>query len=135
MISRQFIAFLVAGGTAALANIGSRWLFDLAMPYVPAIVLAYCVGMVTAFVLNRMFVFRASDGVLHRQALWFVAVNLVAVLQTVLISLLLRDWVFPRTGMAFHPATVAHVVGVIVPVFTSYLGHKHLTFLNREAAP
>jgi putative flippase GtrA len=128
VISRQFLAFLVAGGIAALANIGSRALFDLAMPYVPAIVLAYCVGMVTAFALNRTFVFRRSTRTLHHQAMWFVLVNLAAVVQTVVISVLLRDWLFPLIGMDFHPETVAHAVGVVVPVLTSYLGHRTLTF-------
>ena len=132
MMTRQFIAFLLAGGTAALANIGSRALFSLFVPYVPAIVFAYCVGMLTAFVLNRMFVFRNVVRPLHHQAMWFVLINLAAVLQTLFISLLLRDWVFPHTGMRFHPETVAHMVGVVVPVFSSYLGHKHLTFLARD---
>lgn len=132
MIDRQFLAFLVAGGLAALANIGSRVAFSAFMPYVPAIVLAYGVGMATAFALNRAYVFRHGTRPVHQQAAWFVGVNIAAVLQTVLISIALRDWLFPAAGMRFHPETIAHVVGVMVPVFTSYLGHKHLTFASRQ---
>lgn len=128
MISPRFLRFLVAGGFAALANIGSRLLLDLLMPYVPAIILAYCIGMATAFLLNWAFVFERSATPMHHQAGWFVLVNLAAVGQTVLVSLLFARVVFPRMGMHSHPETVAHVIGVIVPVFTSYVGHKHLSF-------
>lgn len=133
MITRRFVLFLVAGGVAALANIGARIAFNTLLPYVPSIVLAYCVGMLTAFVLNRLFVFTKPSNALHQQVLWFLAVNAAAVLQTVVISVVLARWVFPAVDMAFHPATLAHVIGVLVPVVTSYLGHKHLTF--RSSTP
>lgn len=134
MISRRFVMFLFAGGVAALANIGSRIALGTVVAYVPSIMLAYGVGMLTAFLLNRLLVFTDHGNALHHQVLWFVVVNAAAVVQTILISLALARWGFPAIGMAFHPETVAHVMGVLVPVATSYLGHKHLTF-KTAAAP
>jgi putative flippase GtrA len=128
MIGRTFPKFLLAGGVAALANIGSRWAFGFVMPYLPSIVLAYLVGMATAFLLNRRYVFTGAGTGLRRQLLWFCAVNAAALAQTVLVSLLLSRWLLPLLGWRWQPETVAHVVGVVVPVFTSYLGHKRLTF-------
>lgn len=128
MISKQAFLFLLAGGIAALANFGSRILLSHAMPYPAAIVVAYCIGMATAFLLNRAFVFTQSTNSLSKQASWFVIINLIAVLQTLLVSLLLARWLFSTVGMNFHPETIAHAIGVIVPVFTSYIGHKTLTF-------
>lgn len=128
MIGKTFPRFLVAGGLAALANMGSRWLLDLVLPYVPSIVLAYLVGMTTAFLLNRRFVFTASGNGLWRQIGWFTAINVAALAQTVLVSLLLSRWMLPAIGWTWQADTIAHVVGVIVPVFTSYVGHKRLTF-------
>lgn len=128
MIGRTFPRFLVAGGIAALANMGSRWLLDLVLPYVPSIVLAYLVGMSTAFLLNRRFVFTASGNGLWRQIAWFSAINVAALVQTVLVSLLLARWLLPAIGWTWQADTLAHVVGVVVPVFTSYVGHKRLTF-------
>jgi putative flippase GtrA len=128
MIGKTFPRFLVAGGLAALANMGSRWLLDLVLPYVPSIVLAYLVGMTTAFLLNRRFVFTASGNGLWRQIGWFTAINIAALAQTVLVSLLLSRWLLPAIGWTWQADTIAHVVGVIVPVFTSYIGHKRLTF-------
>lgn len=128
MLNRQFLSFIAASGIAAVANFGSRIAFGLVMPYVPSIVLAYCLGMLTAFVLNRAFVFGGSRNRLHHQALWFIAINLIALAQTVLVSLLLGRWLFPIIGWHTHADTIAHGVGVLVPALSSYLGHKYFTF-------
>ncbi len=131
MISNRFVGFVLVGGVAAIANFASRVALGTVMPYVPSIVLAYCIGMLTAFVLNRMFVFRDAGNQIHHQAMWFVIVNLAAVGQTLLVSVLLARWVFPSIGMTFHPESVAHAVGVVVPVFSSYIGHRRLTFRSK----
>ncbi len=133
MTSRKFIKFLLAGGTAAAANFGSRILLGQVMPYTWSIVVAYLIGMLTAFVLNRMFVFEAASTGLRHQAIWFTLINIAAVLQTLACSLVLARWMFPAMGMRFHPETLAHAIGVAAPVFTSYFGHKALTFKERPA--
>jgi putative flippase GtrA len=84
--------------------------------------------MVTAFVLARYFVFTESNQSMQRSALWFVVVNIVAVIQTWVISMLLAFYVLPRMGLTQFIAEIAHAVGVVVPVFTSYLGHKRFSF-------
>lgn len=129
---KRFALFVLAGGIAAAANFGSRMGFSLVMPYVPAIVIAYLIGMATAFALNRAFVFTTATNSVRHQAFWFVAVNVAALLQTVAFSLLFARLIFPWMGMSFHPETVAHAIGVVVPVFTSYLGHKHLSFRGSD---
>ena len=68
MVSRQFMMFLLVGGVAALANFLSRILYSHWLDFTPAIVLAYITGMVTAFVLSRMFVFKESTRPLHHSA-------------------------------------------------------------------
>jgi len=128
MLNRQFIRFLVAGGIAAAANYGSRFLFSTWLSYGPAIVLAYLVGMGVAFVLMRQHVFSATGTALGPQVVKFVAVNLLAVVQTLVISLVLARWVLPSLGIVTHAEAVAHLAGVLVPVMTSYFGHRMLTF-------
>ena len=127
-MSRPFVAFLVTGGLAAAVNFGSRIVYNQWVDFSSAVVLAYLTGMVTAFVLARWFVFTDSGQSMRRSALWFVLVNLIAVLQTWAISMLLAFYVLPMMGVARFVAEVAHAVGVVVPVFTSYLGHKHWSF-------
>lgn len=127
-VARQFVLFLIAGGLAAGVNIGSRLLLGHWLAYIPSILVAYCLGMATAFVLGKQFVFEKAQNPLHQQALWFMAVNAAAVVQTLLISVSLSHWLLPAMGMHFHNDTMAHVVGVLAPVVTSYFGHKHLSF-------
>jgi putative flippase GtrA len=126
--SRQFLVFLLTGGFAAAVNFGSRILYNRAMPFSSAVILAYVTGMITAFVLARLFVFKESRQAAHRAAGWFILVNVVAVAQTWAISMLLVKWVLPAMGVTAFAREIAHGIGVVVPVFTSYLGHKHLSF-------
>lgn len=126
--SRQFLVFLLTGGFAAAVNFGSRILYNRAMPFSSAVICAYITGMITAFVLAKLFVFKESTQATHHAAGWFILVNLVAVAQTWAISMLLLNWVLPWMGVTAYAREIAHGVGVVVPVFTSYLGHKHFSF-------
>lgn len=129
--SRQFLAFLVTGGVAALANFTARIVLNQWVPFSWAVVLAYVVGMATAFLLARAFVFRGSRQPVHRSAGFFVLVNLVAVAQTWAVSMLLARWLLPALSVVHFVPEIAHAVGVAVPVFTSYLGHKRWSFGDR----
>ncbi len=120
--------FLLAGASAAVVNFGSRVLLSLVLPYAAAILCAYVIGMATAFVLNRQFVFTDATNRLHQQVAWFIAVNALAALQTLVISLMLAGYVLPWAGMTWHAHEIAHAVGIAAPIFTSYIGHKRLTF-------
>ena len=122
------VRFLLASGAAAVLNFCARIAFSVFVPYTVAIVLAFALGMAAAFVLNRQFVFRGSTNRLHQQALWFVAVNMLALLQTLLVSLLLARVVLPKLGVTWHSEEIAHAAGIAVPIFTSYIGHQRLTF-------
>lgn len=127
---KQFLGFVMVGGVAATINVGSRIIFNRWMPYSAAIVVAYICGMLTAFTLNRLFIFRETVNPLHHQAFWFTIVNLAAVVQTLVVSLLLARWLFPLIGFHWHVDTVAHAIGVAAPLVTSFIGHKHLSFRN-----
>ena len=126
--SRQFVLFLITGGLAAAINFGSRILYSQWLDFSKAIVLAYITGMITAFVLAKIFVFKQSQQRLHHSALYFVLVNGVAIIQTWAISIALAYYLLPALGINQFVPEIAHGVGVIAPVFTSYLGHKYLSF-------
>ena len=130
MIALEFPRFLIAGGIAAAANFGSRFVFNVFFSYAAAVFLAFLVGMVVAFLLMRGHVFNARNGSLVPQVAKFVGVNALAVLQTLVISLLLADWLLTNIRITdqVKAEAIAHLVGVLVPVFTSYFGHKFLTF-------
>ena len=93
-----------------------------------AIVLAYLTGMVTAFLLAKRFVFKQSKHSFIFSVVLFSAVNLLAVMQTWLISMGLALYVLPYIGVKAYLNEIAHAVGIAVPVFTSYFGHKYFSF-------
>ena len=126
--SRQFLRFVLTGGAAALVNVVSRIGFSQLMAFEFSVLAAYGVGMVTAYVLARKYVFVSTSQSVGRSFAAFALVNLAAVLQTWLVSVGLRPWLLSLVGAVGLADLIAHSIGVIVPVFTSYLGHKHVSF-------
>ena len=75
--------------------------------------------------------FAASGRAVATDYMRFALVNLAAVVQVWIVSVGLARFVFPAVSFTWHADTVAHVIGVVVPVFTSYLGHKHFSFVAK----
>lgn len=126
--SKQFILFLLTSGTAAAANFGSRWVYNHWMDFSIAIIPAYLTGMVTAFVLAKLFVFKESKQQVSRSIWIFSLVNFAALVQTWAVSLILAFYLLPWLQVTHYIHEIAHGIGVMVPAFTSYLGHKRWTF-------
>ena len=129
---REFLLFLITGGIAALVNVVSRVGFSQLLRFELAVLLAYGVGMITAYVLAREFVFLQSRTSVRRSIAAFALVNLFAVLQTWLVSVGLRNWLLPSLGIVLMRDLIAHGIGVVVPVLSSYFGHKHISFRQRS---
>lgn len=130
---RQFSTFVLVGGIAALANWSSRiGLSAAGLQLTAAIVVAYMIGMTTAYVLSKLFVFENSGRKVHEEAFRFVLVNLVAIVQVWVVTVCLHLWGLPAIGWHWQPEAVAHAIGVASPIVTSYFGHQYFTF-NRKA--
>jgi putative flippase GtrA len=125
---QRFVAYLLAGGTAAALNWSSRFLFSIWLSYAASIVCAFFVGLVCGFVLMRWLVFDGAGKPAMPQAGMYVVVNALALMQTLVVSLTLAKWVIPRIGYSANPEGPAHLMGVMVPAVTSYFGHKFFTF-------
>jgi putative flippase GtrA len=125
--------FLLAGGLAALINFGSRFVYNLFVDFSTAVVLAFITGLTTGYLLNKKYVFTSSANTVVQEIGWFVLINLLALAQTWGLSVYLVQ-VLPGYLSTDTQArrelveAVAHGAGVLLPVFTSYLGHKYLTF-------
>ena len=126
--SNQFLVFLITGGIAALINFGSRIFYNFFVDFSLAIILAYLTGMVVAFVLAKKFVFTQSRQKLRHSIIFFSLVNSVALVQTWLISMGLAYYFLPYIKVTSYVPEISHAIGIMVPVFTSYLGHKFLSF-------
>jgi putative flippase GtrA len=128
---REFVLFLLTGGLAALINVISRIGFSAFMRFELAVLLAYAIGMLTAYLLSRRFVFISARVSVRRSLAGFALVNLLAVLQTWLVSVGMRYWLLPLLGVVAFRDLIAHGCGVAVPVLSSYFGHKHISFRDR----
>ncbi len=107
---------------------GSRFLFSEIVPFEAAVTLAFFVGCLFGFFLMRFLVFDGTGKPVLPQAGKYIAVNFFALTQTLLTSLFLAHFLLPMFGITDHAEALAHLVGVIVPLVTSYFGHKFFTF-------
>jgi putative flippase GtrA len=126
------LRFLLLGGCAAGVNWGSRFAWNLVMPFPEAVAAAYLTGMALAFVLFRYFVFPGAVTSIRLQIRNFVIVNIIGFALTWGLSITLVDWLFPRIGFNFHPQAVGHALAIAAPVVTSWFGHRHFTFRKLE---
>jgi putative flippase GtrA len=126
--TRSFATFIVAGGIGALVNILCRIALNPIMPFSVAVILAYPVGMVTAYVLMKFLVFARRERPVIHEFRRFALVNVLSLAQVWGVSMLLAAIVFPAVGFTWHAETVAHMTGVVSPVVTSYLLHSSYTF-------
>lgn len=127
-LSKQFVSFLITGGIAAAVNFLSRIFYNQYYSFSTAVIFAYLTGMVTAFILAKIFVFKTSTQSIKRSALIFTLVNVTAAAQTWIISMGLNFYVLPALGVERYVAEIASAIGIAFPVFTSYLGHKRWSF-------
>ncbi|TBR30555.1 MAG: GtrA family protein, partial [Reyranella sp.] len=123
----RFLKFLVTGGIAALVNLLSRYALNHLMPFEVAVAVAYLLGMATAYLLARRFVFDASGRSVTSEVRRFVLVNIVALGFVWAISVGLARIVFPAIAFTWHADDIAHLVGVLAPAATSYVGHRFYT--------
>jgi len=129
--ARNLTIFVLTGGLAAACNVGSRILLSRVMRYELAVVVAYLVGFVVAFLLTRALVFEASNRPWHDELIKFASVNVASFVHVWLISVGFARVVFPYFNFRWHPESVAHLIGVCSPVLFSYYAHKHFTFRQR----
>lgn len=130
----RFALFLGTGGIAAGVNIVSRLLLECEFSYEVSVGIAYLIGMTMAFFLAQIFVFEPVTGDVHWQFVRFAMVNAIAFAQVWLVSVGLARFVFPAIGFVREPELVAHVIGVMSPIVSSYVLHKRFSFRRPSGA-
>ena len=124
----QFLRFLVTGGIAAAVNLVSRYLLNISLSFEVSVALAYLAGMTTAYILARLFVFEATERGMGAEFTRFAIVNAFALVLVWGVSVGLARGVFPAIGFTWYANDMAHLIGVIIPTVTSFVGHKYFTF-------
>lgn len=130
IVKRQEIAFAAVGvvNTALGMGLTVMWLAILgaSVPPAVAVVLAYAISIVIAFVLHRTLVFRVRGHVI-RDFLRFVGVNSGGLLMNMaLLSL--------AVSVLHLPSKPSAVVVMGLVAIASYFGHRYISF-RREPSP
>lgn len=116
---KRFSIFLIVGAFAALANISSRYFFNLFFSFELSVLLAFFVGLTTGFLLMRKYAFERSDSPILIEFLRFSAVNLIALGLTFSISLLSLRIINTYFKDGDMTRLAAHTLGVGAPVALS----------------
>ncbi len=125
---KEFFQFLFFGGLSASLNFLSRIGFSQFFSYRIAVVLAYFIGMLTAFIFFKHYVFGKSNRHYKDEIRDFTIVNIFSAIQVWLTSVGLSEYFFPYISFNFYPEEVAHFIGLSILAVTSYFGHKHFSF-------
>jgi putative flippase GtrA len=125
---KRFASFIATSGISVMVNLTSRWLLSHVMPYEAAVSVAYLFGIITAFMLARMFVFSASDDNWLAQYGRFALVNAFSFLIVLGVSAGMLRLAMPSIGWELHAEEIAHLIGLASPAVLSYFMHKHYSF-------
>ena len=132
--SRQFLIYLVFGGSAAVVNLLCGYLFYTytSLPYIIAVFLAASCGLLVNFLLNYSFNFLYRGRPLLSQLATFVCVAMTGTVLTSLIAamlLFLFETLSVKIDFLFvTPKFVAQFFAVGLVTFYSFAGHKYLSF-------
>jgi putative flippase GtrA len=124
--THQFSKFFIVGMTAAMFNWIARYLLNTVFSFSVSILLAYCVGMYVAFILNRLFVFADSKSPLRLQVNRFILIN--ALMLPVVwgfsftINEILLDLYVPNSQ------NIAHGLALLLPSVITFLAYKFFSF-------
>lgn len=127
VFTKQFLGFAAAGGFAAFTNWLSRIALSLWLPFTLSILLAYIIGMATAFTLNRIFVFKESEKTISEQAKGFIFMNALS-FPVVWFSAIKINETLQAFGYKSYSEAIAHAVAVMLPMITTFLFYKVVAF-------
>ena len=127
-IKKEFSLFILAGSTAALINVISRIILTIFLNFEISVFISYLIAMVASFLLQRKYVFKNTKKSYKRSFAAFSLVNVFALIQVWSVSLLIKFWLINFIASVQLVEFIAHCFGVGIPAFTSYFGHKYITF-------
>ena len=129
--SIQFLTFLFVGGFAASVNWIARHVLESVMPVATALLVAFFIGMATAFGLNKKLVFPKSNIPIATQARRFVLINL-SFLPVVWGSTLALVFLMESRGVQEHVSDIAHGIALSLPMLATFLLYKFFAFNRRR---
>ncbi len=128
--NKQFLLFVLTGGFSAIINIISRIILSIFFEFQVSIFFAYLFGMITAYLLAKKYVFLNPISSNKKSFLAFIFVNILAILQTYFVSNFFRQFLGSFILSNNLNDFISHCIGVAIPIFSSFYGHKYISFRN-----
>jgi putative flippase GtrA len=130
--TKQFLGFLIVGGIAAFLHWLSRFLLSNWISFSWAVVFAYGIGMLIAFLLNAYFVFPGSGKPRAKQARDFIITN-ACFFPFVWISALTLNQLLRSFGFVRYTEAISHGVAVGLPMAATFLIYKFFAFKDSQS--
>lgn len=128
---KKFISFCIVGGLAALVELG---FFNLVYIFGNLFVLSKISGILVAlcfnFFINRKFTFRATGGLIKKQAPKFLTVYATAFIVNVSVSYIVNT-ILPSGSLY---ANIAAASGIVAQIPVSFFGSLKWAFKNKETS-
>jgi putative flippase GtrA len=93
-----------------------------------AVTVSYILGMLCAYVLARILVFRGAKTTVGRGLVRFVIVNIGSFCLVFTVTMLMRRLLLPALSITENQELISHVIGLGSSAIPSYFGHKRFTF-------
>ena len=125
--TKQFVSFMAVGGLAAFLHWLSRIFLSHWLTFSWAVIVAYGIGMLIAFMLNSFFIFPASNKSKITQARDFILTN-VCFFPVVWLSAIEINNALQFFGVASYTEAISHGIAVGLPMFATFLIYKFIAF-------
>lgn len=128
-LPHRFIIFVLLGGSAALLNLGLRYVANFFLTFEVSIAIAYGLSMIYGFLIFKHLVFKPAIGkATHVEFSRFALVNVASFALVMLVSVTFEYVILPFLNITHYTREIAHFIGVASPVVTSYYAHRRFTF-------
>jgi putative flippase GtrA len=133
---REFIRFVVAGVAAAAGNIATVWITRHFLPFEIALVLGIGAGLVTSFLLSKLFAFESrSWSLAGGEAARFLAVYSLGSGLYWAVAVVFASVAIARGAQAGVAEMGGVLIGSGVMMLSSYFGHRFFTYRTHQRDP
>lgn len=130
-LTKQFLAYLMTGGFAAIVHWASRIILNNWFSFSTAVIISYFIGMFTAFMINTFFVFSHSRKKRIIQARDFFVVNMIFFPIVWFLSIIINNF-FVYINFKFFAYEISHGIAVSFPMLATFVIYKFFTFRDFE---
>ncbi len=127
--TKQFLKFFAVGLSAAFIHWLSRVLLNFYFSFYWSVFIAYFFGILSAYILNRIYVFPNSNKSMYEQIYKFFIINLSFLPIVWFCSIFIYSLLI-KFGIDFYPEAIAHGMAVSLPMLITFILYKFLAFAD-----